>query len=147
MRYFPLSHPQYDLVSSMSIGLQANTLSIRAISHLHVTRENYLRWLLTEMQVSGILGLGIGSIIGLMAYQMSGFDLNFGIVMFLANVLGVLTSGLTGTLAPLVFTFIFHRDASKWGGLLATAFQDIIGCFVMVIFSFHALQFLGLHSN
>lgn len=102
-----------------------------------------MKWLLTEIQVAGILGLGIGSIIGVIAYQMSGFDLTFGVVMFLANALGVLTSGFTGTLAPLVFTFIFHRDAGKWGGLLATAFQDIIGCFVMVIFSFHALKFLG----
>jgi len=112
-----------------------------------VTRENYLKWLLTEVQVSGILGLAIGSIIGVMAYQMSDFDVNFAVVMFVANALGVLTSGFTGTLAPLVFTFIFHRDAGKWGCLLATSFQDIIGCFVMVAFSFHALQFLGTSES
>ena len=142
MAFLPLS-----TALSGNCGLQASTLSTRAISHLHVTRENYSTWLLTEVQVSGILGLAIGTIIGVMAYQMSGFDVNFAVVMCVANALGVLTSGFIGTLAPLVFTFIFHRDAGKWGGLLATSFQDIIGCFVMVSFSFHALKFLGTSES
>ncbi len=124
-------------------GLQAGSLSSRAISHLHVTKENYLNWLLTEIKVAAILGFGIGCLIGLMAFQASGFDYEFGFVIFIANFTCVLTSGLTGTLAPLVFTFIFHRDAGKWGSLLGTAMQDIVGAFAMIIMSIHLLEMRG----
>lgn len=37
---------------------------------------------------------------------------------------------LTGMFAPLLFTFIFHRDSGKWGGPLETAVQDIVGSFI-----------------
>jgi len=124
-------------------GLQASTLASRAISHLHVTKENYIQWLLTEMQVAAILGLGTGFLIGAIAYQASGFDFVFGFAIFIANFIGILIAGLTGTLAPLIFTFIFHRDSGKWGGLLETAVQDIVGTFAMVICSYHMLRWLG----
>lgn len=125
------------------VGLQAGTLATRAISHLHVTKDNYFKWLLTEIQVSAILGLVMGFLIGLVAFQASGFDIEFGFVIFLANFICVVTSGLTGTLAPIIFRLAFHRDAGKWDNLLATAFQDIVGTFVMVIFTFHLLKILG----
>ena len=67
------------------VGLQAGSLATRAISHLHVTKENYLKWLLTEIKVAAILGLGMGLLIGLIAFQASGFDYGFGFVIFVAN--------------------------------------------------------------
>jgi Mg/Co/Ni transporter MgtE len=118
-------------------------LASRAISHLHVTKENYLKWLFTEIKVAAILGIGIGSFIGLIAFIASGRDFLLGFVIFIANFVCVLVSGFTGTLAPLVFTFIFHQDAGKWGSLIGTAFQDIVSAFAMVIFSFHILEMLG----
>jgi Mg/Co/Ni transporter MgtE len=132
-----------NLTTSSYIGLQASTLATRAISHLHVTKQNYLSWLWIEIQVAGLLGLGMGIIVGGIAYQASGFDFAFGFTIFFANVISVLTAGLTGTIAPLLFTFIFHRDSGKWGGPIETAIQDIVGSFVMVILSYRVLLFLG----
>ena len=132
--------PHISLVSTA--GLQASTVAERAISHLHVTKENYIKWMLTEIQVAAILGLGMGLLIGTIGFQASGLDFAFGFTIFVANFVCILTSGLIGTLAPLIFTFIFHRDAGKWKCLLATAFQDVIASFTMVIFSFHLLLWL-----
>ena len=77
------------------VGLQAGSLATRAISHLHVTKENYLKWLLTEIKVAAILGLGMGLLIGLIAFQASGFDYGFGFVIFVA----ILSPGASGVAA------------------------------------------------
>ncbi|GFH43900.1 hypothetical protein CTEN210_00373 [Chaetoceros tenuissimus] len=132
---------------SGNCGLQASALSTRAISHLHVTKENYLIWLLQEIQVSAILGIGIGGIIGILSYHLSGHDAIFSLVMFLANAIGLTTSGFIGTLGPLVFSFIFHRESGKWSSLIATSCQDIIGCCAMIVFSYHALKFFGKYEG
>ena len=123
-------------------GLQASNLAIRAISHLHVTKENYSTWLLHEILVAAVLGLGIGLLIAIIAYFTSNSDLSFACTIGIANFISILSAGLTGTLSPLVFTFIFHRDASKWGGPLETAIQDNVATFVMVIISYHILRWI-----
>ena len=125
------------------VGLQASTLATRAISHLQVTKANYFSWLLTELKVAALLGIAMGVVLGSIAYEASGHDFAFGFTIFTANVISVLTAGLTGTIAPLIFTFIFHRDSGKWGGPLETAIQDIVGSFVMIIFSYRLLLWLG----
>ena len=115
-----------NLTTSSYIGLQASTLATRAISHLHVTKQNYLSWLWIEIQVAGLLGLGMGIIVGGIAYQASGFDFAFGFTIFFANVISVLTAGLTGTIAPLLFTFIFchaHRTMIWIGRRKQAMFQ------------------------
>ena len=58
-------------------------------------------------------------------------------------VLSIVTAGLTGTIAPLLFSFLFKRDSGKWGGPLETAIQDIVGSFAMVIVSYHILSIIG----
>jgi len=138
MAFLPLSS-----AISGNCGLQASSLATRAISHLHVTRENYWTWLGTELKVAALLGIGMGMTVGIMAYYASGFDIAFGCTIFIANFISVCTAGLTGTIAPLMFTFIFHRDSGKWGGPIETAIQDIVGSFVMVILSYKILLFLG----
>lgn len=55
----------------------------------------------------------------------------------------MITAGITGTVAPILFTFIFRRDAGKWSGPLETAIQDIIGSFALVIVSYKILSFFG----
>ncbi len=93
--------------------------------------------------MAALLGIGMGFAVGGLAYQASNFDFGFGLTIFVANFISVLTAGLTGTLAPLIFTFIFHRDSGKWGGPLETAIQDIVGSFVMVILSYRILLWMG----
>jgi magnesium transporter len=115
MAFLPLSS-----AISGNCGLQATTLSTRAISHAHVSKKQFLPWLWTELKVAGLLGLGIGAVIGVIAYQASGFDASFGLTIFFANVISILIAGLTGTLLPFLFTFVFQRDAGKWAGPIET---------------------------
>ena len=128
---------------SGNVGLQASTLTTRAISHSHVTAKQYFRWLFDELAAAFYLGLGMGSLLGSVAFAASMYDTAFGVTIFIAQVLSIVTAGFTGTLAPLIFSFIFRRDSGKWGGPLETAIQDIVGSFAMVILSYHVLKFLG----
>lgn len=128
---------------SGNCGLQCSTLTTRAISHSHVTSKTFLQWLRIELTSSLYLGGAMGTVIGVVAYLSSSRDLTFGITIGMAQMLSILTAGLTGTMAPLIFSFVFHRDSGKWGGPLETAVQDIVGSFAMVILSYKLLMFLG----
>ena len=79
--------------------------------------------LMSSLYVVGAMGVGIGGI----AYIVSNRDITFSLTIGAAQVLSIMTAGWTGTLAPLLFTFVFHRNAEKWGGLFETAIQDIVG--------------------
>lgn len=125
------------------MGLQASTLTTRAISHRHVTKEDFSKWFLREVGAAAYLGFGMGVVIGSVAYIASDYDFGFGVTIFVAQQVSILTAGLTGTFAPLLFSFIFHRDSGKWGGPLETAVQDIVGSFAMVVLSYRILVFLG----
>lgn len=128
---------------SGNVGLQASTLTTRAISHRHVTTKEFWPWLKLEVSAAAYLGLGMGLLLGTIAFVSSMYDMAFGITIFVAQVLSIVTAGLTGTLAPLMFSFICRRDSGKWGGPMETAIQDIVGSFAMIIVSYHLLKFLG----
>lgn len=140
MAFLPLSS-----AISGNCGLQASTLTTRAISHDQVTVANFQDWLKTEVGAATFLAFGMGLVLGVCAYMISGFDIAFGITIFVAQFISLVTAGFTGTLAPLIFTFIFHRDSGKWGGPLETAIQDIVGSFAMVVVSYHILVLFGPH--
>jgi cation transporter-like permease len=127
---------------SGNVGLQSSTLTTRAISHAHVTVKDYWIWLSDEVSAALYLGVGMGFTLGLISFGASR-DWAFSVTIFVAQILSIVTAGLTGTLAPLMFSFIFHRDSGKWGGPLETAVQDIVGSFAMVIVSYHLLKLLG----
>jgi len=128
---------------SGNVGLQASTLTTRAISHEHVTEGNFMLWLGKEMGAACYLGVGMGCLLGFIAYMASGMDIAFGITILIAQFVSIVTAGCTGTLAPLLFSFIFKRDSGKWGGPLETAVQDIVGSFAMVVISYRILLWLG----
>jgi hypothetical protein len=131
---------------SGNCGLQASTLTTRAISHCQVTVENFRAWFRTEVLAATMLGFGMGGVLGICGYMVSDFDLPFGFTIFIAQFISIVTAGVTGTLAPLIFTFIFRRDSGKWGGPLETAIQDIVGSFAMVVLSYHVLALFGPHT-
>ena len=130
---------------SGNVGLQASTLTTRAISHSHVTSRygSYINWFLIEIGVAGYLGLAMGTILGCIAFIITEYDYIFSITIFIANVLSLITAGITGTFAPILFSFVFKRDSGKWGGPLETAIQDIVGSFAMVYISYKIISFLG----
>lgn len=128
---------------SGNVGLQASTLTTRAISHGQVKVENYKKWLFKEIGAACYLGLGMGTFLGIIAFCASGYSVAFCLTVMIAQFISILTAGCTGTFAPLLFTFIFERDSGKWGGPLETAVQDIVGSFAMVIISYQFLLWMG----
>jgi len=96
-----------------------------------------------EVTVASLLGLGIGLVLGVIAYYASGLDSTFAFVIFAANLFSVMMAGVTGTLTPLILSSLFHRDLGKWCGFLETAIQDIVGAFSMVFLSFQLLVLLS----
>lgn len=138
MAFLPLS-----CAISGNCSLQGSSLTTRAISHRHVTKEIHVQWMIAEGKVASFLGLVLGIVMGLLAYIWSGMDFAFGMAIGIAQFFSVLSAGLTGTVAPLISCFIFHRDSGKWSGLLETVIQDLIGSFAMVILSFHVITWFG----
>jgi Mg/Co/Ni transporter MgtE len=128
---------------SGNVGLQASTLTTRAISHDHVTPSKYLPWFGHEVGAACVLGLGMGTLLATIAFFASLYDVAFALTIFVAQFISIVTAGCTGTFAPLLFSFIFRRDSGKWGGPLETAIQDIVGSFAMVIISYRILLLLG----
>lgn len=128
---------------SGNVGLQASTLTTRAISHSHVTSDEFMTWFWHEVGAAAFLGIGMGLVLGSLAFVASQMDIAFGITIFVAQFISIVTAGVTGTFAPLLFSFVFHRDSGKWGGPLETAIQDIVGSFAMVVISYHILLLIG----
>ncbi|OEU10628.1 hypothetical protein FRACYDRAFT_247170 [Fragilariopsis cylindrus CCMP1102] len=128
---------------SGNVGLQASTLTTRAISHHQVRKDNFKSWLLKEMGAAVYIGVGMGLVVGTMAFVMGHQSFAFALTIFFAQFIGILTAGFTGTLAPLLFTFIFERDSGKWGGPLETAVQDVVGSFAMIVISYRIMTFFG----
>lgn len=123
---------------SGNVGLQASTLTTRAISHGDCSRATYCRWLRLELLTAALLALLTGLAVGGVAllWTTSAFeagpDVGFALTVGFAQAFSVAIAGLTGTCAPLIFSFIFHGDAGKWAGPMETAIQDIAGSFAMV---------------
>lgn len=85
----------------------------------------------------------MGVITGIIAFVMGSLSIPFALSMFTAQFLGILTAGCTGTLAPLLFTFIFEKDSGKWSGPLETAVQDVVGSFAMIVISYQMMLLFG----
>jgi len=123
---------------SGNVGLQASTLTTRAISHGDCTKATYLRWLRAELLTAALLSVVTGLAVALLALLWThatfeeGWDVGFAITVGLSQAFSIAIAGLTGTCAPLIFTFIFHGDAGKWAGPMETAVQDVAGSFAMV---------------
>jgi len=128
---------------SGNCGLQGSSLTTRAISHTHVSKNSYSKWFRIEIEAALYLGLSMALVLGSFAFVASNYDHAFGLTIAIAQFVSVVTAGFTGTLAPLVFSFVFRRDAGKWAGPLETAVQDIVGSFTMMVLSFHLISIFG----
>lgn len=124
---------------SGSVGLQTSSLTAHAIACGQVTLQNYGRWLRQEIGATSIIGLGIGTFLGLVALALSRGNLWFGVTMMLSQTCGILTAGVTGALIPPLVALGSNSRASRWTGLLETALQDLISTYVMVVLSYKLL--------
>jgi len=123
---------------SGNVGLQASTLTTRAISTKHCSRVTLGKWFCTEIGAALILAVGCGFAVFVLAFlwtvvdKKKATDLGFAITIGLAQTFSISVAGVTGTLAPVLFSFVLKRDAGKWAGPLETAVQDIAGTFAVV---------------
>jgi len=123
---------------SGNVGLQASTLTTRALASKHCTRTNLWKWFRTELAAAMFLAAGCGLAVFLLAFvwtvadSKKDTDLGFAITIALSQVFSISIAGVTGTLAPVFFSFVCGRDAGKWAGPLETAVQDIAGTFAVV---------------
>ena len=133
------------IISAVSgnVGLQASTLTTRAISHSQVCVDNYSAWLKKEVTAAMYVGCAMGLLSSGIAFGMGGWNVPFAVSIFTAQWIGIFTAGVTGTLAPLLFTFIFERDSGKWGGPLETAVQDVVGSFAMIVVTYWIMSLFG----
>jgi len=133
------------IISAVSgnVGLQASTLTTRAISHSQVCVDNYTAWLKKEITAAMYLGCALGFISSSIAFCMGGFHVPFAISIFIAQWIGIFTAGVTGTLAPILFALVFDRDSGKWSGPLETAVQDVVGSFAMIVVTYWIMSLFG----
>ncbi|CAJ1439666.1 unnamed protein product, partial [Effrenium voratum] len=123
---------------SGNVGLQASSLTTRAISHGSCTKASFLGWMWAEIATALILSVATGVAVGILALVWTmqsfdtGVDVGFAATVALSQAFSVIVAGATGTAAPLVFSFLFHGDAGKWAGPMETAIQDVAGSFAVV---------------
>ena len=102
-----------------------------------------MSWLQNEIGTAFCLSVGMGTVLGLVAFFASGYDAGFTVSLLAGQIISITTAGLTGTLAPLLITLIFHREDDKWTVLMITAIQDIVASLTMVLVSYHLLILFG----
>jgi Mg/Co/Ni transporter MgtE len=132
-----------------NVGLQASSLTTRAIALGHCTPRALRRWLLREVGAAVLLALACGLAVTIVAsiwstcYGTS--DLGFAITIGFAQIFSITIAGFTGSIAPLLFSFLVKSDPGKWAGPMETAVQDIAGAFAVVyIAQYMLLFFVGI---
>lgn len=128
---------------SGNVGLQSSSCTIRAVTSGFVSQETFGKWILQETSASLYLGVAIGTVVGAIAFWLSGFHFTFALTIMVAQSTSILSAGLTGTLAPFVSTYLFDRKGQGWEGPLVTAIQDLIGALTLVTISCKILSLLG----
>eukprot|EP00516_Mucochytrium_quahogii_P002725 CAMPEP_0203751796 /NCGR_PEP_ID=MMETSP0098-20131031/5812_1 /ASSEMBLY_ACC=CAM_ASM_000208 /TAXON_ID=96639 /ORGANISM=" , Strain NY0313808BC1" /LENGTH=291 /DNA_ID=CAMNT_0050641687 /DNA_START=261 /DNA_END=1132 /DNA_ORIENTATION=+ len=155
-----IGHKRYTLLMAFlpitsaisgNVRLQCSTLTTRAISHSQVRPDNYKYWLLDELLVAAWLSIGVSfamaTISAIWTYSLfHQVDIGFAITIFISQLISVITAGLTGTSAPIVFTLFFGRDSGKWAGPLETAVQDIAGAWAMTYVATWILEYAVTHG-
>ncbi|MCB1501411.1 MAG: magnesium transporter [Bauldia sp.] len=120
------------IVASMSgnAGIQAMTVTIRAIATRDAASKAALRAIGRELAIGLVNGLAVALVVGLAAGLWFG-SVDLGVVIGVALVLCLLIAGVAGATVPLAF----HRlkiDPAVASGVIVTAITDVAGFFVFL---------------
>jgi Mg/Co/Ni transporter MgtE len=132
---------------SGNVGLQASALTTRAIALGHCKSANLLRWLSVELGAALLLAVACGVVVTVVASiwtvldNKTSTDLGFALTIGFAQTFSIAVAGITGTMAPLLFSFLLRWDPGKWAGPMETAVQDIAGTFAVVYLAQWVLMF------
>ena len=138
--------PQYvgmiALVSAISgnVGLQASTITVRALSHGFVDSKNWARavWreTLTSIYMGGLVSLATGA---LCLWWSANMRLVFCVAA--AQFVAIVVAGFSGSISPLLFRLVLGKDPGEWAGPLETAVQDIASNFMLFVVMLRVLSF------
>jgi hypothetical protein len=132
---------------SGNVGLQSNTLTHRSLALGQISKPNYISWLRQEVGTAAILGVGMGVLVGLLAFILSGFNTILATAILLAQSTSATASGLTGSVMPVLLESLLGHQAPKWSGLMVTAIQDVLSTFAMVFITVKLLTLFGVSSS
>jgi magnesium transporter len=111
-------------------GIQALTVTVRAIAMKELTATNALRAIRKEILVSSLNGLLFGVLIGGLAWAWFGSPALGGVIA-LATVINLLTAGLTGSMLPVILQRAGFDPAVASSALL-TSVTDLVGFYVFL---------------
>jgi magnesium transporter len=120
------------IVASMSgnAGIQAMTVTIRAIATRDIAAKAALKAIGREIMVGLINGLAVAVVVGLGAGLWFG-NVDIGVVIGVALVVSLLVAGLVGAAIPLIFDRL-KIDPAVASGVIVTAITDATGFFVFL---------------
>lgn len=130
------------IISDMSgtSGMQAIVVSIRDLALQRILPRDYFRVLRYEARVGAVNGLGVGIIVGLVAYFMKGIPM-LGVVVVLALWLNTVVAVAVGGILPL-FLKKMKFDPATGAPPILTTVTDMMGFFLLLSLAKHWMPYL-----
>jgi magnesium transporter len=130
------------IISAISgnTGLQAATITVRALDTGHASLSRWWEPIKRSFQTSLIIGIACGVVIGIVGAIWYGKAL-FGLVVGLSMFASVNISGMVGTSVPMVSKRLGY-DPAITAGPFETAFQDVVGITIFLSLATLALKWL-----
>jgi magnesium transporter len=130
------------IISAISgnTGLQASAMTVRALAIGSINPSRWIEPVKRALQISLIIGLTCGLIIGIIGAMWYGKVL-FGLVVGVSMCISINISAFVGTTTPLVSKKLGF-DPAITVGPFETAFQDVVGITVFLTLSTLALKWL-----
>jgi Divalent cation transporter len=126
-----------------SVGLQSNAVMSQRVALGSVSKASYLSWLRQEVSTSAVLGVGMGVLVGLLSFVLSGFNFFFAVAMLLSQSISITAAGLVGCSMPVLLESLMGRQAPKWGELLVAAVQDVLSTSFTIVVTLKMLTLFG----
>lgn len=130
------------IISAISgnTGLQASAMTVRALAIGSISLSRWVEPVKRSLQISLIIGLTCGLIIGIIGAMWFGKIL-FGLVVGISMCISINISAFVGTTTPLISKRLGF-DPAITVGPFETAFQDVVGITVFLSLSTLALKWL-----
>jgi len=111
-------------------GIQAMTVTVRALSQRQINRRNLLRLVMREIAVALLNGLAVALAVGLVATVWF-FNPELGVVIGVAIVFNILVAGFLGATLPPLLERV-GVDPAVASGVFLTAITDVVGFFAFL---------------
>jgi magnesium transporter len=113
-----------------STGVQAMTVTVRALATRDLGRGNARRIILREMLVGLVNGIALAVLVGAAAgFWFSNVDL--GVVIGLALVINMLVAGIAGVMVPITLNRL-NLDPAVSSGVFVSTVTDVVGFFAFL---------------